>query len=546
VRLDGRDDLRRKLEQHGDEIAADVTDEELVLHAWRRWSHESLANLAGDFSFALWDGEERRLLGVRDLMGARPFYYARADGRFFFSNMLAVLRLAPQVSSALDMWFIGDFLLQDWCGDTERSAYKDVRRLPPGHELEYANDQVRVSRYVSLPIEEPLWLKRPEEYIERFQTLFREAVRDRLPAEPTATFLSGGLDSSSIASLAVTLGRRSGRALDLHAYTIDYGPLLDDEEGRYAALVAEQFSLPIDIATGASLLPYDGWEDLHLPEPCHEPLFALCQRQYGQIWAHARVVMSGYGGDDILSGQAWPHLLYLIRKARFIALGQLLGRHIMRTRRIPPIRSGLRGKLLQWTGQVDASRKYPEWLNPAFERQQQLRERWLELQESNVDHPFHPIGYDSLSSGYWSGVMDQEDAAWTGVPLEVRTPFFDKRLVSYLLRLPPIPWCMEKELLRRAMQGILPEPVRSRPKAGLTEDPVAAIVRHGKWRPALSNASEVLTEVVDMERFAPLLAKAQGGALWVDLRPVSLNYWLNQSLTPIENQSAIRYSEIGE
>jgi asparagine synthase (glutamine-hydrolysing) len=527
VRLDGRDDLRRKLEQHGDEFDREVTDEELILRAWRRWGHKCLPDLMGDFSFALWDTAKRRLLCVRDLMGARPFFFTYANGWLSFTNTLQVLRLVPQVSSALDYRFVGDFLLQDSCSDSETSVYQDIRRLSPGHKLEYAKGQVRVSRYAVLPIEGPLWLKGEEEYVERFQILLQQAVRDRLPEGPAAIFLSGGLDSSSIAAVAVTGAKKSGRPLDLRAYTVDYSSLLDDEEGRYAALVAEKFSIPIEIVSGASSLPYEGWENVHAPEPCHEPLFPRCQRQYGRIHAHARVVMSGYGGDDILTGQAWPHLLYLIRQARFATIGQLVGRHILRNRRFPPLRAGLRGRFLRWIGRVDPSRAYPRWLNPEFVQQQHLRERWIELQQpGNTAHPLHPIGYDSVSCDYWSGVLDQEDAAWTGVPLQLRAPFFDQRLLSYLLRLPPMPWCMEKELLRRAMHGVLPEAVRTRSKTALAEDPVAAFVRNGKWRPALPKPDEALAEFVDLKILASTLENTQGPALWVDLRPLSLNYWL--------------------
>ncbi|HLZ91158.1 MAG TPA: hypothetical protein VKQ28_05540 [Candidatus Acidoferrum sp.] len=80
VRLDGRDDLRRKLEQRGDEFDGDVTDEELVLRAWRRWEKASLPELIGDYSFALWDEETRQLWCACDLMRARPFFYAQSGG----------------------------------------------------------------------------------------------------------------------------------------------------------------------------------------------------------------------------------------------------------------------------------------------------------------------------------------------------------------------------------------------------------------------------------------------------------------------------------
>jgi asparagine synthase (glutamine-hydrolysing) len=76
VRLDGREDLRRELEQSDEPIPATATDEELILRAWRQWGEAGLAKLLGDYSFALWDETARRLRCVRDLIGARPFFYA--------------------------------------------------------------------------------------------------------------------------------------------------------------------------------------------------------------------------------------------------------------------------------------------------------------------------------------------------------------------------------------------------------------------------------------------------------------------------------------
>src|SRR4029077_576594 len=111
-RLDGREDLRYELEQGDEPISATATDEELILRAWRQWGEAGLAKLLGDFSFVLWDESARQLWCVRDLIGARPFFYAQSGDGFYFSNTLEFVRLAPGVSSELDPQFIGDFLLQ--------------------------------------------------------------------------------------------------------------------------------------------------------------------------------------------------------------------------------------------------------------------------------------------------------------------------------------------------------------------------------------------------------------------------------------------------
>jgi asparagine synthase (glutamine-hydrolysing) len=151
----------------------------------------------------------------------------------------------------------------------ERTAFRGVRRLPAGHALKYSNGEVKARRYATLPIEEPLFLKRGEDYVEQFRGHLEQAVRDRLPAGPAGFFMSGGLDSTSVAAVAASVQARRGIRESLRAYTVDYTPLFEDEEGTFAIKVAQHFGIPIDILGGASARPLDGWEEglLSTPEP---------------------------------------------------------------------------------------------------------------------------------------------------------------------------------------------------------------------------------------------------------------------------------------
>jgi len=529
VRLDGREDLQRELEQSAESVAQNATDEELILRAWRRWREEAFARLLGDLSFALWDGASRQLLCVRDLIGLRPFFYASSGGWFFFSNTLEVLRLAPGVSSTLDPQFIGDFLLQEWSSDASRTVYKDIHRLPPCHLLKYSSEGQCVRRYTTLPIEEPLWLKQPEEYIERFQSLLEQTVRERLPQGPSAIFLSGGLDSTSVAAVATKIAESSGTS-GLRAYTIDRRPLFQDEEGILASRVAQHLGIDIQIISGASCLPYEGWGEpqLRTPEPTHDPFLALSQLQYRQASSQARVAFTGYGGDDVLTGQAWPYLIYLLRRRQFLAIGKTFGGYIFRHERIPPLRGGFRTRLRRWMGRTDPFTEFPSWLEPHFVAQHHLRERWLELQRlPKISHPLHPIGYAGLSSESWSSMYETEDAGWTAVPVEPRAPLLDLRMLRFLLRVPPVPWCMEKELLREAMRGILPEEIRLRPKTPLPVEPLDCFVGSNRWSPLrLPEPPAALCRYVDWQRLSATLGTATGSTLWIGLRPVSLGHWL--------------------
>ena len=530
VRLDGREDLLRQLQRSDEPIPVEVTDEELILHVWRRWGQDGLAKLEGDLSFALWDATERRLWCVRDLMGARPFFYAQSAGTLYFSNTLELLHEAPGVSSDLDPQFIGDFLLQEWCKDLTRTVYRDIHRLPPGHLLVYSEAELSVRCHTVFSVEEPLRLKRPEEFVEQFQELLEQAVRDRLPRGPCGIFLSGGLDSTSIAAVACKIAKNDGSRGPLRAYTVDCRPLYDDEEGHLASLVAKKLGIDIEILSGATTLPYEGWEDLlpRTPEPCNDPFLLLGHRQYRQVQGHARVVLSGYGGDDILTGQAWPYLTYLFRHREFGTVLKEFGSYILKHRRIPPLRGGFRTRLRRWLGRKDPLSEFPPWLEPHFVEQQNLRGRWRELQESpKTDHPWHPIAFAGLSSKAWSNVLESEDSGWTGVPVEMRVPLFDRRLLRFLLRVPPVPWCMEKELLRESMRGMLPEEIRARPKTPVPEDSLQLFIESKQWSPVPPpEPAEDIRSFVDWAQLGTTLATAAGSTLWVALRPVSLCYWL--------------------
>jgi asparagine synthase (glutamine-hydrolysing) len=541
VRLDGREELLRRLEQHGEEVAVDATNEELILRAWRQWVEKSFEILIGDFSFALWDAEARQLWCVRDLIGARPFFYAHFAGQLIFSNTLDAVRLAPDVSAKLDLHFIGDFLLQSWCPDAERSAFLDIRRLPAGHALKYSNGDLVVRRCASLPIEEPLFLRRREEYVEQFRGHLEQAVRDRLPEEPAGIFMSGGLDSTSVAAVASKVQAARGVWNSLRAYTVDYAPLFEDEEGGFASRTAQHLGIPIDILSGASCPPFGGREDssLRTPEPCAEPFFALHVEHYRQVAQRARVVFSGDGGDDLLTGRAWPYLLYLLRQGRLGTIAGAFGGYALRHGSLPPLRAGIRTRFRRWMGRADEMLDYPKWLEPSFEQELRLRDRWQELQEpAKTVHPLHAEGYASLTGSFWSGVFELEDAGWTGVPVESRAPLLDQRLLCFLLRVPPVPWCMKKELLRTATHGLLPEEVRVRKKTPLRGDPLLVHAEKNGWKPILADgACERLSKFVNCKMLSATSCPALGLSLWADLRPIALDYWLKG----VENNAGIQY-----
>jgi asparagine synthase (glutamine-hydrolysing) len=239
------------------------------------------------------------------------------------------------------------------------------------------------------------------------------------------------------------------------------------------------------------------------------------------------VALSGDGGDDILTGQARSYFVYLLRKGRFGTIARSFGGYLLKHRRLPLLRMGIRARFRSWFGRKEAEIDYPQWIAPHFEQELRLRERWQELQQPpSMSHPLHPEAYASLAGTLWASILEDEDPAWTRVPLELRAPFFDLRLVRFLLRVPPVPWCMQKELLRKATSGILPKEILVRPKTPLEEDRLSLLMEKGWSPPPLNQQVKASNEFVDWQKVTATSPRDAGYVILEKLRPVFLDRWL--------------------
>jgi len=541
IRIDGTADLRAQL---GDSVSVSETtetSEEFLLRAWNRWGEKSLERLIGDFSFALWDARERSLTCARDFIGPRPLYYSRVGNALYFGNTLNVFRDVPEISLELDEQFIADFLVEGIVLDPERSIYRDIRRLPAGHLLEFSKNGLAVRRFRKLPIEDPLVFSRDRDCVEAYLELLRQAVADRLPQGAVSLYLSGGLDSSSIAAIATEIARANQQKHRLKAFTLGWAPFVQDPEPPFASLTAQQLGIAHEVLNEPELMLFAGAgsPDGQSPEPDQEYFFARAKKQSQHIAAHSNVVLGGDGGDVVLTGQSWPYLVYLWQRRDWKTLTRHFGGYLWTNRRFPPLRAGLRGKIRKLLQPSDKFAGYPRWLNTAFESRLKLRERWEESSGATTptEHPLHPHAYESLHSGYWASVLETEDAGWTGVRLEPRAPLLDLRVLRFMLRLAPVPWCINKTLTRRAMAKKLPEPVVRRPKTPLYDDPLGHCELSDEWMAEFSVDQRRQLEVfVNWDEWCETLAGPKGSLSWLSLRPVSLLYWLKA----VENRMGIK------
>jgi asparagine synthase (glutamine-hydrolysing) len=145
-----------------------------------------------------------------------------------------------------------------------------------------------------------------------------------------------------------------------------------------------------------------------------------------------------------------------------------------------------------------------------------------------VSHPIRPYAFRALAYiRRLSNFFEAYDAGVTGLPLEYRHPLMDLRLQEYCLSLPPLPWCVKKMIVREAMRGILPEPVRRRPKAPLAGWPEMELLRQpeAQWVDRFV-ATPALGRYVDRSRIPLARVATDRDERWSNLRPLSLSFWL--------------------
>lgn len=527
ARIDAREGLLRGLRAAGEHAGADASDAALILHAYRAWGTGCAARLLGDFAFALWDAERRRLFCARDRFGVKLFYHARAGNELAFGNTLEVVRIHPGVTDRPDDLAVADYLLFGSIRDPDRTSFADVRALPPAHTLTVEDGRTEVARYWEPPLDGELRYRRVAEYVEHFREVFGAAVADRTREGAAGVMMSGGRDSTAVAAAAVDAGRGPG----LRAFTMVYERLMPDREGEFARIAAAGLGIPIELHPVDDYGVLQRWDDplLRRPEPTDaSPLAAGESDFYRRMRRHAPVALTGQGADAVLA-ESRSRLVELAARGRILRAVREAAHYACWHRRLPRpgVRSWLRERRAgEWTP------PYPEWIDPELEARFGLRERWrTRLRREPSAHPLRPEAHGRVANPAWSRLLEQYDPGVTRVPLEVRHPFLDVRVVETALAIPPAQWYNDKGLLRIAYRDRFPASFLRRPKTPLRTGSVEA--RLGAFGAADVGRTALAPGIgryVDASR----LPRYAGGALedgpfseaWLHLRPLNLSLWL--------------------
>ncbi len=491
-------ELRRELEALGHRFRS-ATDTEVILHAYEAWGDDCVDHFRGMFAFALWDGTRQRLFCARDPLGVKPFHYARIGGALYFASELPALFPAVRPSgddidpAALDGVLAFGYVPPD------RTVFRSIAKLPPGHTLVFDADGLRTQR-TWRPALRPLHRLSLEDALDRTEALLRAAVRRRLVADvPLGCFLSGGIDSALVTAFAA---QESGERLRTFSVGFAGGPERDDER-PLARLVAEQY----DTAhTDLRVRPADGGRLPDLLYRFGEPFADLSLLPVHQISSAARehitVALSGDGGDESFCGYANVHAAHLAeRLARWLpgGLDRLLASPLPTALLAQLGATGRRGA--SWLRQYVARPAVEQYdlanhWHAAFRRElyaPALRDRLPDPLPARALVQALQDGADALGLAERHLLTDLQlrlpgdylpkvDIGSSRVALEVRSPFLDRDLVEFAARLPVdlrLLGGRQKGLLRRLAARHLPAALLHQPKRGFGPD-LAAWLR-GDW-----------------------------------------------------------------
>ncbi len=543
-RLDDRETLVSKIRARSALVADDASDGALLLAAYRTFGTDCVDHLLGDFAFAIWDVKAKTLFLARDQFGIKPLFYARRNHTLSACSAVDALRLLPFVSNDLDHQAVTEFLANGLFMTPNASAFADIRRLPPGHALKFENNKLRIWRYWSLPVPAEIRYRNGDQYLEHFREVMQRSVDDRLCGDRIGIHLSGGIDSGLVAATV----KNSVKQVSMRGYTVVFDHLIPDQERQFASATAKHLGFPVEFLSADDFLPYARWD--RTPEPIHDPFYFSQRAQYRDLVSHSRVALSGHGGDELMLGCYLADLYGRLPLSR-IAKDLLSCLFVHRLR--PPI--GLRTVWRRRRRGPTLGRLPPAWIRRELVQRYDLTHRVAEWSADWAPsaHPLRSQAYRYYTSPAWPSVLEQEDANFTGQPVEMRYPFFDLRVAEFLLALPPLPWCVNKAIARKAMKNLLPESVRRRRKAPVFEDVLTAHLRARGTRPATAvTIPAALSCYIDTNELPPVeQLLSSEDALWLRMAPVSLGLWLehiglkgSESRNPTDETDRTRQNQV--
>jgi asparagine synthase (glutamine-hydrolysing) len=468
-------EIRRELEQRGHRFDSHC-DTEVVLKAFLEWDAASFAKLRGMFAFAIWNESTRRLVLCRDRMGIKPLYVYHPGSGIVFGSELKTLFAHPEVDRRLSADGLWHFLSLNYIPGPFTMA-EGVRKLPPGHWLEWRNGEVREQPYWQLQFRPDPSRYTVDSAKQELDELLRLSVREHLVSDvPLGIWASGGLDSSTILHYAAE--RVSGLktfSVSFQGRSFDESPFFREMARKYAT-DHHEFDLNPDVDMAPSIEQLAYYSDEPSADAGALPVWFLSKMSRSQV----TVALSGEGADELFGGYE------TYRADRYNAAAQMVPgvfrRIALDAANLLPVSDDkisfeykvkrfLAGSLqdpaeahLFWNGTFDTAAKQRlvsftgDGTHAHVSRSAGAAltgiNRWLYIDQLNYLPDDILYKCDRMSMAH---------------SLEVRPPFLDHRIVEFAARLPEtlkVRGSKLKFVLRELMRDKLPASILGRKKQG--------------------------------------------------------------------------------
>ena len=481
------EELRKSLLEEG-YFFDSYSDTEVLLMSYIAWGVNCIKKFNGIFAFAIYDEEKEQVFLARDQMGVKPLFYSINNKNIIFASEIKAILANPMVKAQIDREGITELFALGPAVVPGKAIYKNILEIAPANCLLISKENIKVWEYWKVTLEENK--ETVEEAAEHVRLLLFDAIKRQLVGDvPICTFLSGGLDSSAISAIAAEEFRNRGKILN--TYSIDYkdnekyfkSSLFQPTSDKYWAFRMAEFIksnhknvvlnhkdlvLALKESTLARDLP--GMADVD------SSLLLFCK----EIRKNFVVSLSGECADEIFGGYPWYTNEEMLNAKTFPW-----------SRAVGMRKSILNEKIKKFNIEECAEYEYLKTLKevPHFENEDKKNYRMKEMFYLNL-------------KWFMVNLLNRKDRCSMYNSLEVRVPFADIRIVEYAFNLPAeikLLHGREKGILRKALEGVLPEDVVYRKKSPYpkTHNPIYTEMVCKEMNKILSDNNSPILEIID-------------------------------------------------
>lgn len=447
------EELRKELIDDGYKFEG-YSDTEVLLLSYIRWGIDAISKFNGIFAFAIYDEGKRRVVLARDAMGVKPLFYSIKNNTFIFGSELKALFKHPYVEPIVDKDGLTELFALGPAVIPGTTVYKDINEVKPGEYLVLDEFGLKKDMYWELKAEK--FNESEEEAVEHVRELLVDAIKRQLVGDvPLCTFLSGGLDSSAISAIAAEEYKKKNKVLT--TYSIDYEdnekffksslfqPTSDQYYAKYMAKYIGSDHRTVVLNHNDLVTALDNaliGRDLPGMADVDSSLYLFCK----EVKKDFVIALSGECADELFGGYPWFTNEEMINSntfpwSRFISERKAILSPELKKLKIEEVAQVAYNNTLSEVPHLDGESKLEYRMRELF----YLNLRWFMV-----------------------NLLNRKDRMSMANSLEVRVPFADYKIVEYAFNIPSNIKLLngrEKGLLRKSLEGILPEDIIYRKKS---------------------------------------------------------------------------------